>query len=143
MQQLDIVLVVLRRGDEFLLQKRDHNPSGAANLIGAYGGKVDKTDVDHLEAACREVSEETSLNPKREDLVYLGKVAVVCDYMGKPAKINGWSYAMQIDLGEEVESLEGTLVTMDRVQLVEHLTELTPGTRACFEQYILSEEADS
>lgn len=142
MQELDISLVIIRQGDEFLLQNRDHNPQGAADMIGAYGGKIDKTDASPLDGACREVEEETSLRPKREDLGFLGKISVICDYKGSPAQINGWSYIMDIATDQEVESREGTLVRMTKEQAEASLRTFTPGTRACFEQYIINQEAN-
>lgn len=141
MQELEIVLGVIRQGDEYLLQNRDHNPSGAADMIGAYGGKIErKKDSGPEEATCRELAEETSLDLLPDDLSLLGEIDVVCDYKGKPAKIHGWAYLILLDSGVALESKEGTLVRMTESQVLSSLDEFTPGTRKCFEQYILSRE---
>lgn len=64
------VLVVDHEGS-FVLQKRDNKP-GIANpgMLTGFGGHVEASDTSNLQAAIRELKEETNLKPKPSDLTY-------------------------------------------------------------------------
>ncbi len=137
MRTLQIAFCLIEQGDLWHLQLRDGDPKiGAAGLIGSFGGKIEENE-DPLLAICRELREETSLAPLEDQLRFLGIVEVVSDHQLEPVKVVCHVYQLSLDPDMEITALEGQLTTIAKAEAHIHLHRMTPGTRACFEQYIL------
>ncbi|MBX4201987.1 hypothetical protein KW803_03825 [Candidatus Saccharibacteria bacterium] len=85
--EMDVAMTLLLQVDEYILQYRDpKTENGAQSLIGAFGGKVEEQDREEddeenintgLNAAKRELLEETGLDIALSDFHRLGNVHVV------------------------------------------------------------------
>jgi ADP-ribose pyrophosphatase YjhB (NUDIX family) len=140
MQELTIAMALIEQGNSYVLQRRGSNPQiGAAGLLGCFGGKVE-TGEDPLHAIAREISEETNLKPPESAFVELGLVEVISDYKGEAMKIHGHSYRLSLELKILIDAYEGELVALQKSKARDILSEMTPGTRAIFEQYIIPTE---
>jgi len=65
------VVVLLRQGDDFLVQHRDNIPEiRDSGLYGPFGGAVEETETP-LEAAVRELEEELELIVQQDSLAHL------------------------------------------------------------------------
>lgn len=139
MREMRIVLGLIKQQDDYLLQLREGDPKkGAVNMIGCYGGKIEQGEKS-LDAMQRELGEETTLKLPKDALKYLGSVDVVSDHNLEPVHIFGEVFLTHI--GEaHVESKEGSLVRLSKFQVGQRLDEMTPGTRAVFEQFVLNQE---
>ncbi len=137
MQKILVAMAVIKQGDLYHLQLRNHKTSsGVSNMIGCFGGRIEE-DETPLSAVCREVSEETSLKPKTEDFTFRGEVNVKSEYHGDLVVMNGFIYSLEIHSEDKIVSKEGELVSLNITEAAECITNMTPGTRAAFKQYIL------
>jgi ADP-ribose pyrophosphatase YjhB (NUDIX family) len=138
MRELSIVLGFIRRGDTFLLQFRDGDPKiGAVNLIGCFGGKIETGETPET-AVCRELTEETTLNIAPEDIEKLGQVKVVSDHQLEQVSVTADVFMIKTD-DVDVRAREGKLIELGLEEIEGKLPEMTPGTRAAFKKFILSE----
>jgi 8-oxo-dGTP pyrophosphatase MutT (NUDIX family) len=66
-------VIFINPEDKFILQRRDDKP-GILNpgKVTAWGGAVEGNETP-IEAAVREVAEETNLSPSQEDLEFFGE----------------------------------------------------------------------
>lgn len=137
MREVAIVLGVIKQGESYLLQLRTGNPRiGAANMVGCFGGKIEPHERS-IDAMCRELSEETSLRLRPDDLEHLGSVAAVSDHNLEPVQIKAEVYYATIG-GIVVEAMEGELVRWTAEEAAVNLASMTPGTRAVFETFVLN-----
>lgn len=137
MRQVNIALGLIRQGDNYLLQFRNGDPKiGAAGLIGCFGGKIAEHEKPKR-TAWREIKEETSLKPKQSDFNFLGTVKVESDHQLEPVKVHAQAYEIIADAEALVEALEGELVSMTKQEVIQRKAELTPATRALFEEILL------
>ena len=137
MQKIQVAMAVIRQGDLYHLQLRNHKTSsGVSNMIGCFGGRIEK-DEKPLSAVCREVSEETSLKPKTKDFTFLGEVNVKSEYHGDSVVVSGFIYSLEIHPEDKIVSKEGELVSLNITESADNINNMTPGTRAAFKQYIL------
>ncbi len=136
MRELSISLGMIEQSGEYLLQLRDGAPAiGAANLIGCFGGKIEAGETP-VEAMCRELGEETTVQLNPADMKKLGKVEVESDYQFKSVRITAHIFAAILG-NTEVEAKEGQLVRMTKEEAAVRLAEMTPGTRAAFEKFVV------
>jgi 8-oxo-dGTP pyrophosphatase MutT (NUDIX family) len=69
---IEVAAVLIRQGDEFVLQHRDDIPSIAdPGMIGPWGGVVEPHDRSPKYAALRELQEETGVKVSIDKLQYL------------------------------------------------------------------------
>jgi 8-oxo-dGTP pyrophosphatase MutT (NUDIX family) len=135
-----IVMALIGQGDNYVLQRRDINPNiGAAGLVGCFGGKIEEGETPQ-EAAAREISEETNLRPKPEDLSFIGEVNVASDRNGQPIQVNSQVFRLTVDPSAEIVAADGERVLYAKDNAGSHLSEMTPATRATFKQFILKEK---
>jgi len=135
MRQIKIALAVLKQSDKFLLQKRGSNPViGGAGLVGCFGGKIE--DETPLEAACREVAEETNLKLDPNSGEHLGAVDVTSDHNLEPVAVNAQVYQFELDDETQIKATEGDLVELTIEQALQQLDNMTTGTAAIFRQLI-------
>ena len=66
--------IILVRNDEALILMRRDDKQGITNpgMVTAFGGKIEVGE-EPLDAAYREIQEETNLRPKKEDLLFFRK----------------------------------------------------------------------
>lgn len=139
MRQYNIVLAVLEQDGKYLLQRRANHPKvGAAGLVGFFGGKIEIGE-EPTETLCREVAEETTLQPKPEDLTSLGKVSVEMDHTEGTAKINAQAFGVDVPSNSDIKALEWELVILTDVEARKRVNELTPATKAVFQGIIWKE----
>jgi ADP-ribose pyrophosphatase YjhB (NUDIX family) len=134
MRQVNIALGLIKQGDNYLLQFRNGDPKiGAAGLIGCFGGKI-ADDEKPKKAVWREIKEETSLRPKQSDFNFLGIVKVESDHQLEPVKVHARAYEITTAQDTAIKALEGELITMTKQEILQRKAELTPATRALFEE---------
>ena len=136
MERMEVSIGFIEQGETYLLQLRPNvSTIGAAGLIGAFGGRIEPGESP-VEAVCRELSEETSLKPSTEDFSYLGTVVVTAYRQQQPLHITANVYRIITDPTEKVTAFDGEVVRMTRQQVDERADQLTPATRAAFEQFL-------
>ena len=136
MRQLDVSICVIRQGEQYLLQKRGDDPRiGAAGLIGAFGGKIEPNETP-IAAACRELGEETTLTPTPDNLVELGRFAVISDHRLEAVTVNTFAFLFEVDMAITVAASEGEITSFTLSEAMANLGAMTPATRTCFETII-------
>lgn len=108
---------------------------GGAGLIGCFGGKIDKNE-DPIDTFCREIVEETSLQPKPHEVKRLGIVKVESDHRLEPVRVTGHVFHWELKGNKRPKINEGELVLMTRAEALANLDKFTTGTRAVFEELI-------
>lgn len=137
MRKLDIALGVIEQNSQYFFQFRNGDPKiGAAGMLGFFGGKIEPKEKP-IDAIVRELSEETNLQPSRDDVKPLGKVNVLSDYLHKPVAINAHVFHLIVTPQYVIEAFEGEIVKMNHKEAMQNLAKMTPGTRACFEQKLV------
>lgn len=77
-----VSFTILRLGNSYYFQHRDDKPGIASpGLYSAFGGAIEPSE-DPLEAAKRELTEETSLNVDALTFKYLGKIDMIKEGLG-------------------------------------------------------------
>jgi 8-oxo-dGTP pyrophosphatase MutT (NUDIX family) len=146
--ELDVAIVILRQGDDFLLQYREDD-NGAMGLIGGFGGMVEEEkDGDNaLRAIIREVAEEVGIGEDKttakplelsqHDFLSQGMVYVVSDRDGESRFINGDIFEAWLKVGMPIVALKGQLRRMRQNDLMKAKAkkELTPATQEALERY--------
>ncbi len=66
-----LIIPKVKNTDKFVFQRRDGNAPTDPNLLGLFGGSIEN-DETPLEAALRELTEETSLRVLQDDLTLVG-----------------------------------------------------------------------
>lgn len=136
MEHFDVAMGLLQQGNTYLLQLRNGaQQAGGLNLIGCFGGKVEAGETA-IEAACREVREESTHKPREADAELLGTVHVVSERHDKPITVAATIYRFMIPKGVPVAAREGTLKRMTEKEIRANLDTLTTATRACFEELL-------
>lgn len=136
MRRVDVALGLIQQNDRYHLQLRNHKASsGANNLIGCFGGKIEDKETPE-QAVCRELSEETSLNPKEEDIELLGTIDVISDYKTEQVNIRGHVFKISLDRDVQIQAIEGELVSITANDIPEVMPRMTVGTEACFKQFV-------
>jgi 8-oxo-dGTP pyrophosphatase MutT (NUDIX family) len=132
MKQMHVVMALIKQDDEYLLQHRTGPAAiGAAGLIGCFGGKIEESEKTEA-ALLREISEETTLSPKIEDLEYFDSVNVESDWQGQPIKVKADVFSIAIDASAKIDAKEGQMVKMSLQEAKSRLDDLTPATRELF-----------
>lgn len=132
MRQIHIAIGFIQQGDKFLLQLRNGEAKiGGAGLIGCFGGKIDWGE-DPLVTFCREILEETSLNPRPDEVKKLGMISVESDHMLEPVKVTGHVFHWKLKDKKMPKVREGKLIVMSKDEAMNNLNKLTTGTRAAF-----------
>jgi 8-oxo-dGTP pyrophosphatase MutT (NUDIX family) len=136
-RQLVIAFCVIEQDGKWHLQLRDGDPKiGCVGLIGGFGGKIEEGE-DPLLAICRELSEETSLTPSADEFKKLGIVEVISEYQFQQIPVLAHTYHLFVEPSQIIDAREGELIAFPKAHADNHLDRMTPGTRACFERYIL------
>lgn len=136
MERMEVSIGFIKQGDTYLLQLRPNVTTiGAAGMTGAFGGRIEPGESP-VEAVCRELSEETSLKPSTENFSYLGTVEVTAYRQQQPLQITANVFLVGIEPTENVIATDGEVVRMTRQQADDCADQLTPATRAAFEQFL-------
>lgn len=133
-------MVIIRRGDTFILQRRPLDPNiGAAGLIGCFGGKKEKDESDEA-AAYRELLEELDIHTDHSTikLTYMTHVSVESDYQQSVAIVNAAIFELILEESTDVQAKEGELVVMTLEDIKRDIASLTPATREAFNYLIRS-----
>lgn len=139
MRRLEIVLGVIQQGEHYVLQFRNGDPKiGGAGLVGFFGGKINHRE-EALLAVCRELSEETSLVPRPEEVRELGIVEVISDHQLEQVSVLARVFHVPVHSDVDIIAQEGELVRWAHHQALHNLHRMTPGTRAVFEQLLTGE----
>ncbi len=134
MRQMHIALGLIKQGDNYLFQFRNGDPKiGAAGLIGCFGGKIDEGE-DPIATFCREIYEETALQPTPQEVKSLGIVNVRSDHNLEPVQVTGHVFHWELKSTEFPEIKEGELVIYSQDEVLANINKLTPATRAVFEE---------
>lgn len=137
MQTIHVALGIIKQGDVYHLQLRNHKTSsGVSNLIGCFGGMIEENETAQ-DAVSREVNEETSLVTNPADFTFLGEVNVTSEYRGNSVTMNGSVFEIEIPPGQNIVSEEGDLISLPFDDVAAKLHDMTPGTRTTFKQYVL------
>jgi 8-oxo-dGTP pyrophosphatase MutT (NUDIX family) len=136
MRHLNIAMGLLKQGDRYLLQLRNgSNQTGKLQFIGCFGGQIEPGEAA-LQAACREVAEESTFVPNPSAAHLLGEVNVHSERHNQPITVTATIYQFDIPHDQIVEAKEGELVTMTKAEVYQNLHRLTPGTKACFKELL-------
>ena len=133
---MKIAVVFIQKGEKYFLQLRDNNPAkGAAGLIGSFGGKIEPGETA-IQAAQRELEEETGLKIRQSRLENLGAVTVTSDYQLRPVEVHITAFLLRLQSNETVVAREGAIEILSKAEAMAKSGELTPGTLACFKELI-------
>lgn len=133
---MEVSIGFIKQDETYLLQQRPDIPTiGAAGLVGAFGGRIEPGESP-VEAVCRELSEETSLKPSTDDFNYLGTLEVTAYKQHEPLEVRVNVFQIDIKPVENVKAIDGEVVRMTRPQADERINQLTPATKAAFEQFL-------
>lgn len=136
MRQIKVALGLIKQGDNYLLQLRGDNPAiGGAGLIGCFGGKIDDNE-DPKKTVCREIAEETTLNPIASKLQDLGRVNVKSDHKLEQVKVEAHIYKIDINKRQTVKAREGKILKMSLEDAKSNLDKLTPATKVVFTELL-------
>ena len=136
MREIHISIGLIQQGNKYLLQLRNGEAKiGGAGLIGCFGGKINKNE-DPLYTFCREIFEETSLQPKPHEVKKIGIINVKSDHQLEPVKVTGHVFYWEFTGNKRPQISEGELVLMTKDEALASLDKLTTGTRAVFEELI-------
>lgn len=136
MRQVDIAVLLIKQGNNYLLQHRNGDPKiGAAGTYGCFGGKIDKNEEPKA-AAIREIAEETNLNIDHAHVKELGKVRVNSDHRNEAVTVGADVFLVEIDPTENVEAKEGELITLSADEVKDNIKKLSTVTRATFQELI-------
>lgn len=139
MRKVVIAMSLIEQGGNYLLQLRAGDPKiGAVGLIGCYGGQIEDGEQP-LQTVCRELAEETTLTPALEDFEEVGLIRVISDHNLEPVKIKAHLFRIAISEDVRIGSNDGVLVSFTMNEAGQRLNEMTPATRAAFEEYVLGE----
>lgn len=136
MRRIAVAIVFITKGGKYYLQLRGSDPyKGAAGLIGGFGGKIEPGETA-VQAAKRELEEETSLRISPQRLRELGDVTVVSDYQLKPTEVHLTAFLLQLKPGETFAATEGAIVELTKAEAIARSEAITPGTLACFKKVV-------
>ena len=136
MARVEVSIGFIRRDGTYLMQRRPNSKTvGAAGLIGLFGGTIEQGETP-IEAVCRELGEETSLELSPEDFSYLGHVSVTAYKADQPLAVEAEVFLTEVPTNCEVVALEGELIDMSRDEARARVAELSPATVAAFEQFL-------
>jgi 8-oxo-dGTP pyrophosphatase MutT (NUDIX family) len=146
MKRIKIAIVALKRHDDYIMHLRQGDTSrGAIDLIGFFGGMVDEGEPA-IEAAARELGEETNINLPTSKLKSLGKVTVESDFDHQPVSVAASVFEAKLPKNTEVsfkhegelDEVEDEIVIANRAEINEFIkaNKLTPATRAAFKELI-------
>lgn len=134
MRQVALIKLHIKDTDQLVFQRRDNNPEILSpNMLGFFGGHLDSPVEDPHQAAVRELSEETSLDVNKLDIVHLASMdlplAIHLD--GIPTKlhlftaiIDNINFQVFEGIGSEVYSKETALERTDLAPLIRYILEL-------------------
>lgn len=133
-ETLEVGIVALRQGYNFQMQLRNgEENSGGIGLIGFFGGKL-KIGETSIEAASRELGEETNVRIKPRDLKLIDTVKVQSDHKGVMRWVVADIFGGELDASIPVYARKGELVTWTLGEVLDNIDRLTPATRAYFER---------
>ena len=136
MRRVHIAIGFIQQGDKYLLQLRNGEKKiGGAGLIGCFGGKIHDGE-DPLMTFCREILEETSLNPKPHEVKKLGVVNVDSDHNLELVKVTGHVFHWSLKDKEKPKIKEGELIIMTKDEALANLDKLTTGTQTAFTELL-------
>ena len=136
MNRIEVAIVFILKGGKYYLQLRGNDPyKGAAGLIGGFGGKIEPGETA-LQAAKRELEEETTLRVSLQRLAELGATTVTSDYQLKPTTVHLTAFLLRLKSNETFAATEGSVVTLTKTEAVALGNKITPGTLACFKKLV-------
>lgn len=136
MRHYDVATVVIKRNNKYLLQRRTGDPNeGTVDLLGTFGGKIEE-DEPSVDAICRELAEETTLNVLPERMNYIGVVDVTSILHSERVSVSLATFELTLTKDEAIEATEGELVELLPLEVENLLSKMTNGTRAVFEQLV-------
>ena len=106
-------IILTRKDGALILQKRDDKP-GISNpgFIASFGGHIEHGETP-LEAAVREINEETNLQLTAEDLQFFGKYHKTKEEHGEDWDVYYFVAVNISDIGLEVYEGQGYVVVKD------------------------------
>lgn len=135
MKTIRIAIAAIKQGDKFHYQLRNHKTStGGTNLIGYFGGVIEDGE-EPLAAIIRELSEETSLSPKPDELTFLGTVEVESDYHKEMVRVETHMFSTVLDDSVQFAIKEGDLVSLTKEESANKIDTMAPATAATFKKY--------
>jgi 8-oxo-dGTP pyrophosphatase MutT (NUDIX family) len=128
-QHFEIVMVLVRLGDVYFLQLRTGaNQSGAIGKIGTFGGEIEDGE-QAVEAACRELAEESTLVVEAGRMKFVAELNVESEKYGKPATVHAMVYEVVITDERDIDAREGELVRLSFEELREQELGLSPALK--------------
>lgn len=140
MKTLEVSMIIIKRGESFILQRRPVDPNiGASGLIGCFGGKKELNETDE-EAAYRELLEELDIQTDHRQikLERIDTVSVESDYRQSSIIVRAAIFSLNLNSNVTVRTKEGDLVELTLAEIKQSLSSLTPATREAFKNLIRS-----
>ena len=136
MQRIAVAIVFITKGGKYYLQLRGDDPyKGAAGLIGGFGGKIEPGETA-LQAAKRELEEETTLRIDAKRLKKLGEATVTSDYQLKSTQVHLTAFMLRLESDETFAATEGSIAVLTKAEAITQGEAITPGTLACFKKVV-------
>lgn len=128
----DIAFTILKFDEKYVFQHRDDKPSIASpGLYAGFGGRIEEGE-EPLDAARRELSEETSLSTDSLELRLLGEVMVD----GKEGVRYVYTASIDTDRFEVYEGQGTVSFTKQEISSMD-LGQFADSTRAALESWVL------
>lgn len=140
MKTLEVSMTIIKRGDTFVLQRRQVDPNiGASGLIGCFGGKIEQGETAE-DAAYRELFEELDIQTDHDSikLKHIDDITVESDYQMSSITANVAVFYLEIANDVTLQAKEGDIeeLTLEEVKRDVHL--FSPATREAFKNLIRS-----
>lgn len=140
MNTLEVSMVIIKRGESFILQRRPVDPNiGASGLIGCFGGKKEQNETDE-DAAYRELFEELDIQMDQNSvkLEHIDDLTVESDYQQSIVAVKAAIFKLDTKEDTVLTAKEGELVELTLGEIKQQLKSFSPATREAFKNLIRS-----
>ena len=134
----DFVGVIMHKDGGVYLQRRDSKPGlSYSGRLAVFGGSVEDGE-SNIEAAVRELAEETSLGATADDLVLFGEYDLPADEPEgiPPRHYVVFSHELQVDDFEVYEGVGYEIFSFDQIRVMIESKELGQGASQTLTEFI-------
>lgn len=134
MNTLEVSMVIIKRGESFILQRRPIDPNiGASGLIGCFGGKKEQNETEE-DAAYRELFEELDIRMDKDSvrLEHIDDLTVESDYRQSLVTVKAAIFKLDIEKDIVLTAKEGELVEFTLEEIKQEMRSFSPATREAF-----------
>lgn len=140
MKTLEVSMIIIKKGDLYVLQRRPVDPNiGASGLIGCFGGKREQNETDE-DAAYRELFEELDIQMDQSSikLEHVDDLTVESDYQQSIVVVKAAIFRLDMQKDIVLTAKEGELAEFTLEEIKQQMNSFSPATREAFKNLIRS-----